>query len=340
MKPISKLIIFVLTCLTLAASAFAQEPSPREQFQTAVAAYQKAANSETALKVIELFKQIDPPPAVTEEARRHFVMGATVLKESTDAAGAKKALDLFTQSVHLAPWWAEARYNCVLAREASGDFNGAIAELKIYLVFSLADTERREAQDKIYALEAKTQLAAERKTEEDKVATAKKVEEDKVAHAAAEKRQAEQARRDVFTKIKNAVNGRSYVSDELSYNDTVRYAGVNEHELFGGGQYYLFTVHTSMFWKYFDERVELWGDNHDGSKSLVLLGESWGPKITDMRWFVGKGDNTKSETQQVWVYVNLENGCLYAASVGGRPLNASEFDPKKRYRYYRYAPAK
>ena len=71
------------------------------------------------------------------------------------------------QSLHLAPWWAEARYNSALAREASGDFNGAIAELKIYLVFSLADTERREAQDKIYALEAKTQLAAEKKTEED-----------------------------------------------------------------------------------------------------------------------------------------------------------------------------
>src|SRR5438034_3191071 len=140
-----KLTILTLTFLALATSTFAQEPSPREQFQTAVAAYQKAANSETALKVIELFKQIDPPPAVTEEARRPFVMGATVLKESTDAAGAKKALDLFTQSVHLAPWWAEARYNCVLAREASGDFNGAIAELKIYLVFSLADTERREA---------------------------------------------------------------------------------------------------------------------------------------------------------------------------------------------------
>jgi hypothetical protein len=73
MKPTSKLIIFALTFLTLAASTFAQESSSREQFQTAVAACQKTASSVNALAVIKLYPQLDPPPALPEAAREPFV---------------------------------------------------------------------------------------------------------------------------------------------------------------------------------------------------------------------------------------------------------------------------
>ena len=82
-----------------------------QQFKTAVDTYQKATTPTNALKIIEIYKQLDPPPAVPEEAREPFVMGATVLKESNDAVGAGKAVELFGKAIQLAPWWAEARYN-------------------------------------------------------------------------------------------------------------------------------------------------------------------------------------------------------------------------------------
>src|SRR5207249_147720 len=167
----------------------AEEPSLREQFKTAVDAYQKDSTPTNALKVIEIFKQLEPPPAVPEEAREPFVMGATVLKESNDAANATKAAELFGKAIHLAPWFAEAYYDRALARETAGQFSEATDDLKRYLEFKLTDTERREAQDKIYALKAKTEITTARKTEEEKVAAASKAEEEKLANerAAAER---------------------------------------------------------------------------------------------------------------------------------------------------------
>ena len=168
MKPIRHLIILALALVTSLASA--QEPSLREQFKTAVDNYQAGitngntmANTKVMLKVIELYKQLEPPPAVPEEAREPFVMGATVLKESKDATTAGKAVELFGNAIWLAPWWAEARYNHAVACEASGLFDVAIFDLNIYLAFKLTDDEHRQAQDKIYALKAKAELAATRK---------------------------------------------------------------------------------------------------------------------------------------------------------------------------------
>ena len=87
MKPIRQLIILTLGIGTTLAGA--QTNTPGEQFKTAVDNYQNylkgltnvysntnvMANSKAnVLKVIELYKQLEPPPAVPEEAREPFVM--------------------------------------------------------------------------------------------------------------------------------------------------------------------------------------------------------------------------------------------------------------------------
>ena len=194
MKLIPRFLCLAIIAASLHQSINAEEPSLREQFKTAVDAYQKDSTPTNALKVIEIFKQLEPPPAVPEEAREPFVMGATVLKESNDAANATKAAELFGKAIHLAPWFAEAYYDRALARETAGQFNEATDDLKRYLEFKLTDTERREAQDKIYSLKADAQLATTKKTEEDKAAAAKKTEEDRVAAAAAARAAAERER--------------------------------------------------------------------------------------------------------------------------------------------------
>ncbi|MGB9080658.1 MAG: hypothetical protein WCD00_05115 [Desulfuromonadaceae bacterium] len=328
MKSTGKLIIFVLTLLALATSAYAQ--STREQLQQMVEQLQKTPNDNALReKIVNLATSIKPLPAIPEEAREPFVMGATILKRASGPAGAGKAVELFTQALNIAPWFADAYYNRAIARESAGEFEAAMDDLKLYLGFNLSAAERREAQDKIYSLKADAQLAY-----------AKKAEQSKIVSAVEEKRQAQQAKLDVITNIKNVVNNRNYQQKNLGYNNNSWDGGVNQNELFGGGTFYMFSFdfHVPIYWKFFDERVELWGSSSYGQE-LLLRGESWGPKVTDMRWFQ-VNTLTLKNALQVWAYFDLRNGYLYSTLNGWvmRPINDSEFDPNKRYNYVLYKP--
>jgi hypothetical protein len=103
-----------------------------------------------------LFAQTAPP--IPEEARKHFVMGETMFKEAKSTDNFSQAAGEFTEAARLAPQWPEARYNLALAKEAAGDYSGAMADLKLYQQFKLSESEARKVQDKIYAIEAKQRL--------------------------------------------------------------------------------------------------------------------------------------------------------------------------------------
>jgi hypothetical protein len=94
-------------------------------------------------------------PAIPEEARRHFVMGTTLFKDAKSADDFLSVESEFKQAVDLAPQWPDARYNLALAKEAAGDYAGAMEDLKLYQQFKLPESDARTAQDKIYVLEAK-----------------------------------------------------------------------------------------------------------------------------------------------------------------------------------------
>ena len=95
------------------------------------------------------------PPVIPEEARKHFVMGTALFKDAKTPDDYVQVVGEFKQATDLAPQWPDPRYNLALAKEASGDYSGAEADLKIYQQFKLSDTEARSVQDKIYVLEAK-----------------------------------------------------------------------------------------------------------------------------------------------------------------------------------------
>jgi hypothetical protein len=131
MTSTSKGLSVVLTFLVLAASAYAQ--SPREQLQQMVE--QLRANQNDHLlrgRIIKQAQEITPAPAIPEEAREPFVMGITVLRKASDPAGASKAVDLFTQALTVAPWFADAYYNRAMAREIAAQLEPAIDDLKLY----------------------------------------------------------------------------------------------------------------------------------------------------------------------------------------------------------------
>ena len=83
MKLIPRFLCLAIIAASLHQSINAEEPSLREQFKTAVDAYQKDSTPTNALKVIEIFKQLEPPPAVPEEAREPFVMGRRTVPEAS-----------------------------------------------------------------------------------------------------------------------------------------------------------------------------------------------------------------------------------------------------------------
>jgi tetratricopeptide (TPR) repeat protein len=315
-----------LLALLALAAPHAYAVSPREQLTALTVQLRKSPSDDALrLKLIALALTLKPAPEIPEEAREPFVMGATMLKKAEGAAGAVKSVDLFTKSLEIAPWFADSYYNRALAREAAGQFGLAIDDLKLYLKFKLPAAERRQAQDKIYALKANAELAAEKKGAQDAI--------DRVA---ADKAQAEQARRDVITQIKNAVKDRRYNSAMLSYDSGSGFGGLNQSEmnsgrfsLFGNYDWYNYT------WKFVDDRVEITAPTNNGYDACFIRGESLGPKLSDMRWFgCGKND------PQMWAMFDAQTGQLFTGVMGAtnRPLNDSEFDPSKRYNYTRFSP--
>ena len=101
--------------------------------------------------------QVNPTSAapIPEEARKHFIMGTTLFKDAKTPDDYAQVESQFKQAVDLAPQWPDPRYNLALAKEAAGDYAGAMADLKIYLQFKLSEADARTAQDKIYVIEAK-----------------------------------------------------------------------------------------------------------------------------------------------------------------------------------------
>lgn len=144
-------------------------------------------------------------PPIPEEARKCFVMGATVTKEAKSVDDFSLAISKFKRATELAPQWPEARYNLATVREKAGDYAGAIADWKVYLQFKLPEDEARKIQDNIYALEAKQELAA-------------KTVSDAEAKKEAQEQQAAKAK-DSFDDLLAKIDGRRYTAKNPSYNE-------------------------------------------------------------------------------------------------------------------------
>jgi tetratricopeptide (TPR) repeat protein len=203
MKSISKLTVLTLAFLVLAASTFAQEPSPREQFQTAVAAYQKSATEENALKLADLYKQLDPPPAIPPDAEYHAQKGAAFAELAKEPADFQRAVAEFEQAIQLAPWVGEYHYNTALMLKSKGgtsDLEAAMDSIKLARLFAKDDKEKRDATAMSAKLEVALEVTKESVAKEANLADAKKAEEEKAA-AANRQAEIEKARRPNFKGI-------------------------------------------------------------------------------------------------------------------------------------------
>ena len=151
----------MLAILLSAASAASEHPSPRDPLNQLVQQLQTTPD-DSALRqqIIKLAQDVKPGPVIPEEARRAFVEGNTIAKTAASPSGQTLAVQSFKEALKLAPWWGDAYYNLAAAQEFAGQLGDAKVSLRFYLLANPGEKDARDAQDRIYALEAKEKLAA------------------------------------------------------------------------------------------------------------------------------------------------------------------------------------
>ncbi|MGE0737319.1 MAG: hypothetical protein AB7G15_11270 [Alphaproteobacteria bacterium] len=139
-------------------NAFAQG-TRAELDQVTAELQKKPADAALRERVIKIALALNPPPSVSEEARRFWVRGNTFVQNAKGAQDYDLAVQQYAQALRLAPWLGDAYFNQSKAYELRGQFTEAIAALRWYLLAAPGAADTRAAQDKIYELEAKAEAA-------------------------------------------------------------------------------------------------------------------------------------------------------------------------------------
>ncbi len=160
MKKLSILLFIVVVFGVFAANSNAQTQA--EQLKQMTAQLQASPN-DNALRerIIKFAPTMKPAPAISEEANKAYVKGGVFKENAKDASDYDLAVAAFREAVRIAPWWGDAYFNLGVTLGLAGKFDEAIASLKLSMSSVPADSkEARDAQNRIYALEAKAELAS------------------------------------------------------------------------------------------------------------------------------------------------------------------------------------
>ncbi len=169
MKSTTKFNTLFFTFITLAISAYAQ--SSREQLKQLTTELQQSPNDDALReKIIKLAVEMKPTPAIPPEAKRPFVMAGTYQKEAKSPVDFALAIEAYQEALKIAPWWGDAYYNLSVSLESAGRLDEAKVALNRYLLTGPKDAD--EAQNRIYALEAKKTLVIRQASEADAAAKA------------------------------------------------------------------------------------------------------------------------------------------------------------------------
>jgi hypothetical protein len=277
-------------------------------------------------------------PPISEEARKHFVIGTTLFKDAKTAGDFSQVESEFKQAADLAPQWPDARYNLALAKEAAGDYSGAMTDLKLYQQFKLSESEARTVQDKIYALEAKASIVAKKQAEENQIAAA-----------------AEEKKRDthqVLDRLKSIAGGSEYWWYMASVGNWQKGGrqGLNMSEYEAGGSHWWNWGFYRSKYVFRDDKVYLCKYAYHGlagpssGKDVFtdlnpdkadFIGTPNGPRIGDIVWEQvpsydesGKPLNKK----QIWVHIDESNGDFTFS--GNRPITNPDRSAVYNYWWY------
>ena len=192
---------FALFCGLLSVCRAQQStPDPQTALSQAVAELQKNP-ADTALreKIIKLAAEMNPAPAMPEEAKRFMVRGATAFKAAKNPEDARDAVAEFEKATLAAPWLADAYNNLGVAQDKAGLYAEAIQSLKWYLLAAPNASDAEQKRTLIYEIEYRrdkaakdAQLAAQKATDDARKAAQEaraRVEEEARSRAEAQAKQ-------------------------------------------------------------------------------------------------------------------------------------------------------
>src|SRR5688500_10514351 len=169
MKSTSKLIIFIFTFLALAATVYAQ--SPREQLQQMVEQLQKAPN-DNALRerVIKLGAELNPAPAVSDEAIRYEGRAQFAFTNAKSADDYLAAAKEYEKAVAAAPWVQNYYSDLCKIYEKAGKFDDAKRNCGFYLIGLSDPAEMTDVKRRIAGLDFGIEKAASANAEAERAA--------------------------------------------------------------------------------------------------------------------------------------------------------------------------
>jgi len=94
-------------------------------------------------------------PPFPEEARRFKVLA----ESAVEAKSVEQATSHYTSALQAAPWWVEGYFNVALLYSELKNYDGAIRNMRRFLLLEPNHPKAREAQDQIYRWESQLQSA-------------------------------------------------------------------------------------------------------------------------------------------------------------------------------------
>ncbi len=128
-------------------------------------------------KIIKLAANMNPAPAIPDEADRHSARAAAFAKMAKSNADYDLTIAEYQQALQIAPWWGAAYYKLAVVLEATERFDEAANNLKLFLLTNPSKKNAGEAKERLYSIEAEKELAGKRHAAEQAAADAQRADE-------------------------------------------------------------------------------------------------------------------------------------------------------------------
>ncbi len=152
-----KSMLFVLVISVLLFSAVVQAETPLEQLRQMVQQLQQQPNNAALReKIIKLVQEVNPAPAIPEEAERRMARGMAAFKGAQSPSDYRDAVREFELATLAAPWYGDAYFNLGVAQDKAQLYEDALRSLRLAQLTSPASKEIREL---IYEVEYRNEKA-------------------------------------------------------------------------------------------------------------------------------------------------------------------------------------
>jgi len=107
-------------------------------------------------KIILISQRMRSGPATSEDARKYYIMGVTLMNDTSNKKEGDYylAVEKFDKARLIAPWWNDVYKELALSLEYAQYYYSAITNFQLYLLTKPSKDEAQKVQEEIYKCEA------------------------------------------------------------------------------------------------------------------------------------------------------------------------------------------